>query len=165
MSFKPDDESLFSSAHEVAYAELAQVLLSDLTYVDSPGSEKMFIRQAAERVKEASRRLPEFYSGEFLNLFKDAAVSQTKVAVEDCRRLMEEANSEADAASAELEERLNAARAADDYEAEHAVWRDREIRQAACQAKIDIARERMEPMSLRLEALEGLAAALGLSFE
>jgi hypothetical protein len=165
LSFKPDDQSLFSSAHEVAYAELAQALLSNLAYVDSPGSEQMFIREAAEKVRGASRRLPEFYSGEFLNLFKDAAVSQTRVAVEDCRRLIAEANAEADAASAELEERLSAARAADDYEAEHAVWRDREIRQAACQAKIDIARARMEPMSLRLEAVEGLAAALRLSFE
>jgi hypothetical protein len=85
--------------------------------------------------------------------------------VEECRRLIAEANAEADAASADLEKRLGAARATNDYEAEHAVWRDREARQAACQAKIDDATARIAPMSFRLETVEGLAAALGLHFQ
>jgi hypothetical protein len=56
------------------------------------------------------------------------------------------------------------AREAGDREAEHVVWREREARQAACQAKIDAATVRMDAIGVRVEVVKDLAMVSGLSF-
>ena len=76
--------------------------------------------------------------------------------------MIEEAKAEANAATIELQARLDAARNAGDRKAEHAVWGELEIRQAACQAKIDATTARMDPIGLRIEAIGD--PATGASF-
>jgi len=112
--------------------------------------------------QEVSAETPEFYIGEFFNLFKDAAVAQVRTETGQGMRTLENAQA---AAAAELQARLDAARKAQDREAEHDVWRERGARQAECQAKIDAGTARMGLLEFHVKAIETLAAALGLSFE
>jgi len=87
-----------------------------------------------------------------------------RIETADCEQELRDANAEAATASDELQVRFDAARAAGDREAEHAVWRDREIRQVACQAKVDAASRRADIIGLRLGAVQELPSALGINF-
>jgi hypothetical protein len=155
----------FPGTYEHAYAEVTQAVLSSLSTVDSVASARTFVSRAANKIREASASVPEFYLGEFFNVFKDAAVAQAGKEIADCQRAIEQAKAEANAATNELQARLEAALNTGDREAEHAVWRERETRQAACQAKIDTTTARMDPIGLRIGAIEDLATALRLSFD
>ena len=73
--------------------------------------------------------MPEFYVGEFFNLFKNAAIARVSAEVAQGTRTLENARAEAAAATTELQTRLYAARKAYDREDEHEVWREREARQ------------------------------------
>ena len=64
----------------------------------------------------------------------------------------------------ELQARLEAASPAGDRDAEHAIWREREERQATCQAKVDNASRRLDSAMIRLEAYESPASTLGFSY-
>lgn len=155
----------FPGTYKHAYAEVTQAVLSSLSSVDSAASARTFVSQAANKIREACASIPEFYLGEFFNVFKDAAVAQAGKEIAECQRAIEEAKAEANAATIELQVQLDAARNAGDREAEHAVWGERETRQAACQAKIDATTARMDPIGLRIGAIEDLATALGISFD
>lgn len=152
-------------AYEHAYAEVTQAVLSSLAAVDSTTSACTFVTQTVDKVRETSASVPEFYPAEFLNMFKDAAVAHAMEELAQCRRTIEEAKAEADAATVELQARLDAARNEGDRKAEHAVWREREARQAAFQAKIDAATAQMAPIGLRLGAIESLVTAFGINSE
>jgi inorganic triphosphatase YgiF len=154
----------FPGTYRRAYDEVTQMLLSSLRTVDSAASARTFVSQAAEKIRDASVSVPEFYVGEFFNVFKDAAVAHAGQEVAECERALKEAQDDATVGTAELQVQLDAARQAGDCQAEHAVWREREIRQAACQAKVDAASARMDPIGVRIETVEALATALGLSF-
>jgi uncharacterized membrane protein YdbT with pleckstrin-like domain len=112
-----------------------------------------------------SAETPEFYIGEFFNLFKDAAVAQVRTETAQGMRTLQNAQAAAAAATAELQARLDAARKAHDREAEHEVRRERDARQAECQAKIDAGTARMGLLEFHVKAIETLATALGLSFK
>jgi hypothetical protein len=120
--------------------------------------------QTAAQVREFSVKIPGFYVEEFFNIFKDSVVERVRIESADCEQALRDANAEAATASDELQARLDAARAASDRETEHAVWRDREIRQAACQAKVDAVTRRIGILSLRLGAFQELPSALGINF-
>ena len=77
--------------------------------------------------------------------------------------MLRDVKAETAAASVELTARFRAARAAGDRAAQHAVWRDKETRQAAGQAKIATVTRRLELERLRLDAYKSLASALGAS--
>jgi len=79
-----------------------------------------------------SAETPEFYIGEFFNLFKDAAVAQVRTETGQGMRTLENAQA---AAAAEPRARLDAARKAHDREAEHDVWRERGARRLNARAK------------------------------
>jgi hypothetical protein len=66
----------FPGTYQQAYAELAQALLSSLSTVDSAASARTFVSQAANKVREASASIPEFYLAEFISIFKDATIAQ-----------------------------------------------------------------------------------------
>ena len=155
----------FPGTYQHAYAEVTQAVLSSLSTVDSAASARTFVSQAANQVREASAIVPEFYLGEFFNVFKDAAVAQGRKEIAECKHAVEQAKAEANAATIELRAQLDAAQKVGDREAEHAVWREREARQAACQAKIDAAAARTDPIAVRVGVIEDLATALGLSFD
>jgi hypothetical protein len=152
-------------AYDQAYAEVTEAVLSSMPAVDSPESSRRFVAQAAQRIQELSAEAPEFYVGEFFSVFKDAAVAQVRIEVAQGTRTLESAQAEAAAASTELQTRLDAARKAHDREAEHEVWREREARQTACQAKIDAVTARIGLIELRIKAIESLGTALGLDFQ
>ena len=109
-----------------------------------------------------SAETPEFYIGEFFNLFKDAAVAQVRTETARGMRTLENVQA---AAAAALQACLDGARKAHDREAEHEVRRERDARQAECQAKIDAGTARMGLLEFHVKAIETLATALGLSFE
>lgn len=157
--------SMANKDYEKAYSDTVESLISDLWTVETPDSVTGFTVQAANHVRSQATNMPEFYIGEFLNIFKDAVVDRCRVEIAACERAISDAKADADAGTVELQARLTAAMAAQDREAEHAVWRERDTRQAACQGKIDASTRRIEFMSLRMDACQGLASALGASFE
>jgi hypothetical protein len=138
--------------------------LVTLEAVDSSAAVSAFATQAARQVREMSARIPEFYVGEFFNFFKDAIVAYGKSVVADCQRRLAEAQVEVQIGTVELQARLDAARAVGDRDAEHAIWQEREIRQAAAQAKVDDASRRAAVLSLHVDVCSDLASALGISF-
>jgi hypothetical protein len=147
-----------------AYTKLIDSTLVSLEAIEGPEDVHPFIVQTAAQVHELSAKIPEFYAEEFFDIFKDAVVERFRIETADCEQELRDANAEAATASDELQVRFDAARAAGDREAEHAVWRDREIRQVACQAKVDAASRRADIIGLRLGAVQELPSALGINF-
>jgi hypothetical protein len=145
-----------------AYTKLTDSALSSLETIDKSEDVHPFVVQTAAQLHQISTDIPEFYIGEFFNIFKDAVVERLRAESADCQKALNDANAEAAAASTELQARLAAAHAGGDREAEHAVWREREIRQAECQAKVDAASNRGNVLSLRLGAFQELALAMGI---
>jgi hypothetical protein len=152
-------------AYDQAYSEVTEAVLSSLSAVDSPESSRRLVAQAAERIQEVSAEVPEFYVGEFFNVFKDAAIARVRTETAQGMHTLGSARAEAAEATTELQARPAAARTARDREAEHEVWRELEVRRVECQAKIDVVTARTDLLGLRLKAIESLVAALGLTFE
>jgi hypothetical protein len=150
--------------HNEAYESLLEQLLPSLSAVETEESAGEFSARAADWVRSQAAVVPEFYIGEFLNIFKGAVVRQGRADIAACEQVKKDAELEADLAMVELNARLATAQAADDREAEHAVWREREERQSACQAKIDAATRRIGTVDFRLAALQALASALDFDF-
>ena len=150
------------AAHMRAYAVFTEATLADLRAVSTAETAHAFAAITAQKVRDTVAKNPDFYAGQFFNIFKDAAVAKSQAEIAECEQTRDDAKAEAATGTAQLRERLDAARAASDYQAERDVWREREIRQAAVQAKIDEATKRIDPISMRLEACKELATALGL---
>lgn len=148
-------------AYERAYAELTDTLLASWSAVASPESESSFVTEAAQRVQKLSAEVPQFYAGEFVSRFRDLVMKRVQMEIAECERAIEKTKADAGAASIRLTEQLDLARKADDREAEHAVWRERELRQAASQAKIDAISASMDPIMCRVRAAGSLMTALG----
>ena len=154
-----------TAVHTRAYERCTNMTLSALEAVTTPETASAFAVEIGQRIRDTAARTAEFYIGEFYNMFKDAVVTKGKAELEECQHEARDAKAQAAAISAQLEERLNAARAAGDSQAEHEVWRDREIQQAAVQARLDQATKRAGLVGLRIDACNELAAALGISFD
>jgi hypothetical protein len=149
--------------YDKAYANLVEQLLAALAAVETEEAAHQFNTQAIQSIRSQAAAVREFYIGEFLSIFKDAAVSRCGVETRECEQALEDAQMEAAVGSVELNARLAAASAAGDREAEHAVWRDREELQTACQAKIDATSRSMDPIMIRLSACKNLLSALGFN--
>jgi hypothetical protein len=160
----PPERSKRNVAYDTMYDDLIETALSQLAAVDTPQAAQRFIAQFGRQIQDMSSNVPEFYTGEFLNAFKDMVVGRSRTEVADCERVMDAARSGGDAATTELTERLDAARAAGDRTAEHQVWKEREARQAACQSKLDAASHRIDLVGLRIDTCKNLASALGFPF-
>jgi pyruvate/2-oxoglutarate dehydrogenase complex dihydrolipoamide acyltransferase (E2) component len=100
---------------------------------------------------------------EFLEMFKDAAVIQGQAELSDVEQALNEVKASNEAVAAELNVRLNAARAAGDRAAQHALWREREVRQAEGQAKVDELTRSLNPVGFRFDALKSLWSSLDAS--
>lgn len=159
----PGEHSEAEVAYAKKYDELIEAAFSELTAVDTLQMARRFIMHLQQQVHKLSREVPEFYAGEFLNLFKDVVVGRFRAEMVKFQGELEAARSEADATSADLTAHLNAARNAGDRAAEHSVWKEREVRQAACQSKIDAITHRISLVSLRIDTCKKLADALGFS--
>jgi hypothetical protein len=154
-----DDDAM--PAYEQAYRELAKTTLAALSGVESVESAQKFINQVIPEIQRRERTIPEFYVGEFVQLFKDAAWEQRQADVLALELAVEEAKDEGKAAGVELTARLEAARHAGDNKEQHAVWREREVRLAVVQARVDLATARLDFVGIRRQAYNDLAAALG----
>jgi hypothetical protein len=146
------------------YTEIIDSALTSLDAITKPEDAHPFVLRTAAQLRKASANIAEFYIGEFFNIFKDMVIERFRAESAECQQALRDANAEAATVSAELRIRLAAAHAAGDREAEHAVWREREIRQAACQAKVDAASKRVDMISLRLSVFQELASTLGIDF-
>jgi hypothetical protein len=147
--------------HADAYEALIGSTLTFLEAVETTEGVGPFVMQAARQIREQSASIPEFYTGVFINMLKDAVVERCRIEAADCEQAVRAAKEGAATATDELQAHLAAARAAHDPEAEHAVWRDRDTRQAACQAKLDAVTKRAGMLSLRLSAFQQLSSAVG----
>jgi hypothetical protein len=147
------------------YTELIETALPSLLTIDTPDLARTFVTQLTRHLHQTSAKNREFYAGEFFNRFKDAAVNLCRAEIEECRQVVRDVHAQADVLNAALQARLTAATATNDREAEHAVWRDRELLQAEAQAKIDQATRRTELVDFRLDAVERLASAIGAELE
>ena len=150
--------------YEEEYERFTHVALSALAAVDTPAAAQTFVTQVAQQLRDLAAKIPEFYIGEFIGLFKDAVLKQCAAEVEDCKRTISGAEARAAAIGVELQPRLDAASAAGDRAAEHAVWGERQVRQAECQAEVDEASRRIGLTSCRLDAFKDLASAVGSTF-
>ena len=144
-----------------AYAVLTEATLSFLATVDTPESASAFATQVAQQIRDLSARIPEFYALEFFDMFKDAVVNLTNSDMENTKRALNEVLGRNEAVAAELNVRLNAARAAGDRAAQHALWREREVRQAEGQAKVDELTRSLNPVGFRFDALREPLVVLG----
>lgn len=148
--------------YSTAYTKLLDRLTLDLSMVETEESARGFAVQAAQSIRNQAATVQEFYIGEFWNLFKGDVVRRGTGELAECKQARKDARLEADIGTVELQLRLETATAAGDREAEHAVWREREDRQAACQARLDAISQRVGSVSLRLDACSHLASLLGV---
>jgi hypothetical protein len=151
--------------YKEAYESLLERLLAALSKVDSEESSHEFCSHAAREIRGLASTVSEFYVGEFINLFKDAVVKQGREDVAAYKEVKEGVAFEADVATVELSARLAAAKAAGDREAVHAIWREREERQAALRAQRAAQVGRIDALGLRLDAVTSLASAVGANLE
>jgi hypothetical protein len=147
-----------------AYEDLQERLLAALAKVDSEESSREFCSEAEREIRNLTSTVSEFYVGEFLNLFKDAAVEQGRAEVAAYEAAQKDTSFEADLATVELNARLTAAQAAGDRDAVHAVWREREERQAALRARKDALRGPVDTLGFRLDAVKSLGSEFGFDF-
>ena len=156
-----------TASNERRYADAYKILIAStltlLEEIKTTEDVRPFVVQAARRIREQSDSIPEFYTGEFINMLKDAVLERCRIETADCERAAQAAKEEAARATNELQARLAAARAAHDRVAEHAVWRDRDTQQAACQAKLGAVTKRAGMLSLRLGAFKQLSSAVGFN--
>jgi hypothetical protein len=146
--------------YEQAYSNTVESVISTLWTVETPDATRTFITQASRYIRFQAENTPEFYMAEFFNMFKDAVVGRATAEIAASERDVSDAKAGAHSASVELQARLTTARAAHDREAEHSLWREREMRQAEYQAKVDASKRRIASVSLRLDACKELASAL-----
>lgn len=147
------------SAEEV-YAEFTEATLSSLATVDTPESATTFIAQTAQQIQNLSAVLPEFYALEFLALLRDAVMNLTESEMVAIKQAISETKSRTAVIEAEMNARLNAARAGGDRAAQHALWREGEVRKAAAQAEMDEVTRYARLVSLRLDAARGLQSSV-----
>lgn len=147
--------------YRAAYSSLLEQLKHDLSTVETAEDADRFVVRAASQVRGEASVTREFYIGEFLNLFKRSVSTSGKAEMAECEKAVSDAKLEASFATVELQAQLEAITAVADQEAEHALWREREERQAACQAKIDAASKRLDAIIIRVDACKNLASALG----
>jgi hypothetical protein len=147
--------------YRASYDRLLEQLMHDLSEVETDESARDFSARAVQRLKAEVATTKEFYVGEFLNMLKDALTRQVEAEAAASQQVISDVKLEASLAKVELEARLSTARAANDREAEHVVWREREERQAAGQSKIDAASRRLDVPLIRLKACSSLFAAFG----
>jgi hypothetical protein len=156
---RTDDER---AAYKQAYIEFTAATLSALATVDTPESASTFVSQAAQQLRDLSAKTPEFYAEELLDTtFKEALSNWGSAELADIEQTHSDANARTHALEAEMNARMNAARVSGDRDAEHALWREVEVRRAESQAEIDALTRRAHLVSVRLDACERLQASLG----
>jgi hypothetical protein len=141
-----------------SYDRLLSQLLHDLSEIETEEASHKFSSRAERQLRKEAPTVDEFYVREFLKMPTDAVASQAGIVPAECQQAISEAKLDASMAKVELQARLETASAAGDREAEHAVWREREKRQAACQAKVDAATARIDLVGFRVTALGELAS-------
>lgn len=149
-------------AYEQAYDKLLAIGLDALSKIETEESVQPFIDTMTAQVKRDREEVNEFYVGEFIQLLKEAAWEQRQAEILACELIVEEAKDEGKAASTELTERLTEARLSGDRQAQHEIWREREVRLAQVQSRVDDATAQLRTVGIRRRACDALAKALGI---
>lgn len=147
-----------------SYNNLVEQLTQELSAVETTEAADSFVVFAASRTRSEASTTPEFYIGEFLNIFKRSVENSGRAELAACEQAVSDAKLEADTATVVLQARMEAINAVGDQEAEHALWREREERQVSCQAKVDAASRRIAAVSVRIDACVALASELGHAY-
>jgi hypothetical protein len=138
--------------------------MADLYNVESRDSARRFARDGAKLVRRQERQVTEFYVPELLDILKRTLVARFSAETESLQQAIDDANMEASVGTVELTARLEAASAAGDQDAQHEIWKERGERQRAIQEKVDASGALAQTFSVRLDAFQRLAAALGVTF-
>jgi uncharacterized protein (DUF2267 family) len=155
----PDDGDEPRPAKSV-YAEFTDATLSSLASVDTPELADAFAAQVTQQIRDLSARIPEFYALEFLDLLRIAVANMTASYMADLKQAKIDLEARNEAAAVELNTRLRAAKAASDRAAQHAVWRESQVRQANDQAEMDALTRRLGLVGLRLDAFKKVKSSL-----
>lgn len=132
-------------------------LLASLAAVDSADSALAFTGHAVNQLRSLGAPADRSF-----DVFRTAAMQQVREETERLSTVIDQAKADADTASRELTSRLHRAREAGDSEAEKAIFRERDVRQADVQGRIDAATARMDAPSLQLSAVKSVGTALGV---
>jgi hypothetical protein len=154
----PDPEP----AYRKAYRVLQETILSSAEAVVSPESAQSFVRQSAKQIQDAKRTTPEFYVGEFFDELKTLVIATIQAESDRCRDALDAVHADAAAIGADLTARLTEARASGDREAQHAIWGERDIKQAETQGKVDAVSKRAGNLQIQLAAFQNLGSTLGV---
>lgn len=144
-----------------SYNSLLEQLMHEISTIETTEAVGNFVARAASQIRSEASSTQEFYIGEFLNIFKRSVVASSTAEMAACEQGISDAKLEASLATVELQARLEAITAAGDQDAEHALWREREERQASSQAKIDAESRRIDAIGVRIDACKNLASELG----
>jgi hypothetical protein len=144
-----------------AYQTITEDFRRQLDEVTSPESARSFVAHAVKQVKAAEATVPEFYAGELYYRFQRKVRDDLKAELATYESEIANIKLATEARSADLEARLETARVADDQEAEHAVWREREQEQTEAHAAGDTLLRRASKWTLRMGAVDDLGRALG----
>jgi len=150
-----------SQSWEEAYEGMAEELRQLLGAVEDGESARSFVEQAVGKLTAAELTTPEFYRGEFYHRFQQSVRNELNAEIASYERDIADISSASARKSAELEERLRIARASDDAEAEHSIWKERAQKQAEAQAAGDALIGRASLWTLRINAVDDLGRALG----
>ena len=156
MILDEDDESAFQKVYE----DLSGTILRSLDNVSDPESAQEFVTQVSKQIESAKTTLPDFYTREFFGELQPLVAARTRAEVEQCQQTLSDAQAEAAAISAELNERLRPARASGDRREQHAIWGEGEVKQAEIQAKIDAVSKRLDVPRAQLLAWTSLTSSI-----
>jgi hypothetical protein len=147
-------------AYEEIYAKLIESTLSTLATVDTPESASTLVSRVAQQVRELSATTPEFYALEFLGMFTDGVRTQLLAEIADVRRAGNDGRTRSEVIEADLNARLDAARAAGDFPTQDAVRREAAVLDSEAQVDVDALQRRLNLARLRLDAFTELASVL-----
>lgn len=148
--------------HEGAYAVLAAEIVAGLDAAVSPQAIDEVITRAGDAIRREAGTVPEFYVGEFFDRLNSAIMERMNIEVKKCEEVIASVQAQADVGSLDLNTRLSVARQEHDQDAEHAIWRERDLKQAEIQGTIDSATSRITLVAMWPTAIKRLASHMGV---
>lgn len=147
--------------YKEAYERTARELRQLLSSVTDQNSAQSFVEEAVRKLKAAAADVPEFYIGEFLEKFQTQLKGDAEAELARSQNETEQIAARGKRQTAELNARLDVARADGDEDAVHSIWRESEQTRAENQAAVDALANRLTLGALRLSAVKDVAFALG----
>jgi hypothetical protein len=146
-----------------AYERITEELRRLLGTVRDDASARSFVEQAVRLVKAGATATAEFYTGEFYSRFRQAVFDEVNAEQASVERESADIKSASEAASEDINPRLQAARVSGDQDAEHAFWKEGDQKNAEYKAAGAALKQRLSLCVSQLRAVIDLGYALGLT--